>query len=190
MFTVFRQYQSFWFPCVRVAALPLVSKTVTSDNGTQSQLLQRSRCTPGGRNILLAHSLSTCIMSLLVYILHINVCMHACMHACMYAWMYVCMNDLIYCVNTTLDIYQNTYTCKDRESIIETQPIPSRGDPQEQRFLSGLSTAKDFGGSPLGGLGSTQEERGMSSMQTPFCYIFRLIPDLYYLILIHLNIYP
>ena len=67
--TVFRQYQSFWFPCVRVAALPLVSKTVTRDNGTQSQLLQRSRCTPGGRNILLAHSLSTCIMSLLVYIL-------------------------------------------------------------------------------------------------------------------------
>lgn len=67
--TVFRHYQSFWFPCVRVAALPLVSKTVTRDNGTQSQLLQRSRCTPGGRNILLAHSLSTCIMSLLVYIL-------------------------------------------------------------------------------------------------------------------------
>ena len=66
--TVFSQWQEYqgvsFHPCVRVAALPLVSKIVTRDNGTQSQ---RSRCTPGGRNILLTHILSTCMLFLLIY---------------------------------------------------------------------------------------------------------------------------
>ena len=162
-----QEYQSFSLhPCVRVAALPLVSKTVTKDNGTQSQLLQRSRFTPGGRNILLEHSLSTCIMSLLV---HICICIISIVYKSVCTYIYIYINKYIH---THAKI-------ESRETVIETQPIPSKSDPLRTRFWGGLSTAirtsqpSILVGSCLGGLGFKRMKGKRNELHSD-CILFNL----------------